>query len=58
MSMQRLPIPAGGAPCLDRSDSSEAVLALVMVRPLAEDEETFRATYRTKLPALYRKLKG
>jgi len=49
---------AGAAKTLHESGlSAEDVIDLIPVKPLAEDEETIRAIYRTKLPALYRKLK-
>jgi pyrroline-5-carboxylate reductase len=50
---------AGAAKTLHGSGlSPEEVIDLIPVKPLAEDEETIREIYRTKLTALYRKLKG
>ncbi|MDG6258143.1 MAG: NAD(P)-binding domain-containing protein [Methanomicrobiaceae archaeon] len=38
--------------------SSDEIMDLIPVRPLGDDESTIREIYRTRLPALYRKLKG
>jgi pyrroline-5-carboxylate reductase len=38
--------------------SPEEVMDLVPVRPLADEEETIRETYRTRLSSLFYKLKG
>lgn len=37
--------------------SSDEIMDLIPVRPLGDDEATIREIYRTRLPALYRKLK-
>jgi pyrroline-5-carboxylate reductase len=42
----------------DSSLKPEEVMDLIPVKPLGEDEETIRDSYRTKLMSLYGKLKG
>lgn len=50
---------AGAAKTLRESGlSPEDVIDLIPVKPLADDEEKIREIYRTKLSALYRKLKS
>jgi pyrroline-5-carboxylate reductase len=50
---------AGAAKTLRESGlSPEEVIDLIPVRPLADDEDAIREIYRTKLSALYRKLRG
>lgn len=50
---------AGAAKTLHGSGlSPEDVIDLIPVKPLAEDEETIRGIYRSRLSALHRKWKG
>ena len=49
----------GGVSTLYESGlSPEAVMDLVPVRPLAEDENPIREMYHNRIEALYKKLKG
>lgn len=43
---------------IDSGMTAEAVMDLIPVRPLGEDEASIRAMYQTRLEPLYRKLKG
>jgi pyrroline-5-carboxylate reductase len=36
----------------------ESVIDLIPVKPLADEEENIKSIYRSKLPSLYKRLKG